>query len=223
MSKRILVFCLVLGMLAGALAVPAQAKKKKKKAAPPAPIATVLYLEGENSLGEQDGGVPVAAPGTYLQLVKEPGSGEKSMGIPSYMAGPNNNCGGNSLFPNFLGELSGTITGDVKVSFEAIGSPGSSVEVRIWPDLFAQACNESYIEPAGKVTVTLPSARGLVEAVIPGVNFDAVSGILIQLTGVAGSTAAPSVPPFYGRAYYGLETTKVEFLCMPASGAASCI
>lgn len=230
MGKRLIILGILAGLLAGALAGPATAKKKKKPK-PPVPVAqpvpTTMYLEGDSDLGEQDAGVPVAAPDKFLQLTKEPGTGEKSMGIPSYSAGPNNQCAGNAFYPVFVGDLTGTVKGDVKVTFEAVGSPSSKVEVRIWPDMPATAaapvCNENYVEPAGKVEVTLPSSRGPVEAVIPGVDFAATGTVMIQLTGVAGAATAPTVPPFYGRAYYGLETTKVEFGCIPAAGAASCL
>lgn len=226
MSKRVIVTGLVLGLLAGALVMPAEAAKKKKPAAP-APVPTVMYLEGSADTGEEDAGVPVVASGEYLQLTKAPGTGEKSMGIYSYSAGPNNKCAGNSLFPVFQGAFAGTITGDLKVTFEAMGTPGSKVEVRVWPDLGATPeapiCNDAYIEPAGAVEVPLPSSRGPVEAVIPGLNVTAGTNLVIQLTAVAGSATAPTVPPFVGRAYYGLDTTKVEFSCLPASGAASCL
>lgn len=236
MRKKLIVLGILVGLLAGALAAPATAKKKKPKK-PPAPAAqpvpTTMFLEGTAATGEQDAGQPVVSgvPGvpdaSYLKLTKEAGSGEKSMGIVSYSAGPNNSCGGNSLFPVFVGELAGQVTGDLKVTFEAVGTPSSQVEVRVWPDLpatpAAPICNDAYVEPAGKVVVDLPSSRGPVEAVIPGVDFTSTGTVMVQLTAIAGAPTAPSVPPFYGRVYYGLENTKVEFSCLPAAGAASCL
>ena len=214
-------------------AVPAVAKKKKPKPKPPveapAPVPTVMYLDGESDLGEEDGGIPVAAPGDYLKLTKEAGTGEKSVTVASYSVGPNNSCAGNNLFPVFVGDLKGTVTGDLKVTFEAVGTPGGKVEVRVWPDLGttpeAPACNDANVPPAGSVVVDIPTSRGAVEAVIPGLSFPAVSTLTIQLTAVAGTANPPNptFPPWYARAYYGLDTTKVEFPCLPEAGSASCL
>ncbi|MGH9198429.1 MAG: hypothetical protein ACRD1T_22185 [Acidimicrobiia bacterium] len=207
--RKALAAILVLGLLAGALSAPAVAKKKKKK--PPEPVATTLFMEGTSNFGEED----QIGNGTYLTLVAEEGSGEKSQGIPNYVGGPNTNCAGNSLFPVFVGTVSGQVVGDMKVTFNAI-SQGGKVEVRIWPDINAQACNDAYIPPAASVVVDLPAGEGTVEATIPGVDFEASSLMMIQLTAVIGA------PPYYARAFYGTADSKVEFSCIPPAGATSC-
>ena len=202
--KKTLSITLVLALAFGALALsPAQAAKKKKK-----PVATTMFMEGTSNFGEED----QLGNGTYLKLQTAEGSGEKSMMIPNYVGGPNVNCAGNSLVPVFVGNVSGKVKGDMKVTFNAF-SQGGAVEVRVWPDVSAQACNESYIEPAGAVTVDLPAGEGTVEAVIPGLDFDAASVIMIQITPVIGA------PPYYARAFYGTADSKVEFSCIPSSGA----
>lgn len=211
-SKRMIAVALAAGLVAGALAMPAEAAKKKKKKAPK-PIPTELFLEGASTIGEQDQTVD----GTYLKLVPEAGSGEKSHGVPNYVGGPNTQCAGNGLVPVFVGSVAGTITGDMTVTFDAMSSPAAQVEVRVWPDLAAQACNESYIEPAGAVVVDLPAGSGTVEAKIEGLDFEAASGMMIQVTPVA----AP--PPSYARVFYGTDASKVTFECIPAAGAKSCI
>lgn len=206
--KKLLGITLVLALAMGALALsPAQAKKKKKAK----PVATTMFMEGESTFGEED----QLGNGTFLKLVTAEGSGEKSMMIPNYAGGPNTQCAGNSLVPVFVGNVTGTVTGDMKVTFNAF-SQGGAVEVRVWPDMSAQACNEAYIEPAGAVTVDLPAGEGTVEAVIPGLNFKAASVIMIQITPVIGA------PPYYARAFYGTADSKVEFSCIPTSGAAAC-
>lgn len=219
-SKRMIAVALSLGLVAGALAMPAEAAKKKKKKAPQ-PVPTVLFLDGESSWGEEDQRVN----GTYLKLTAEAGSGEKSAGLPSYSVGPNNSCAGNSFFPVFVGEFSGTITGDLKISFGVQSTPSGKVDVRVWPDLAAQACNEEYPEPAASVEVDLPTGKEIVEAVIEDVQIEASAGLMIQLTAVAGkpNPPDPTIPPFYGRAYYGTEETKVEFECLPPEGATTCV
>ena len=212
MSKRILIIGLTLGLLAGALAMPAEAKKKKKKPpAPPAPVATVMYMEGTSQAGEQDN----QADGKFLQLTKDPGTGEKSMGFWGAATSPNPNCAGNGLLPVFVGGLSGKVVGSLKVTFSAASTPGNSVEVRVWPDIAAQACNESYIEPAGKVTVPLPAGEGTVEATIDGLDFSASGLLMIQINPIG-------IPPGYARVFYGTDASKVEFMCVPAAGA-SCL
>ena len=204
MSRKTIAMIVLVGLVASVGAVPASAKKKKAK-----PVATTLFMEGTSQFGEED---QSPASGGYLKLQSAEGSGEKSMGIPNYTGGPNTNCAGNSLMPVFVGPTAGRIVGDMKVSFPAMSSPASAVEIRVWPDVAAQACNEAYIEPAGSVQVDMPAGQGTVEATIEGLNFTAVGGIMVQITPVIGGA------PSYGRAFYGTADSKVEFSCIPASG-----
>lgn len=209
MSKKLLVAGLIAGLIAGSLSLPAHAGKKKKKAKP---VATTLFMEGESQFGEED----QIANGTYLKLQPTEGSGEKSMMIPNYTGGPNTNCAGNSLMPVFVGNVAGRITGDMKVTLHALSSP-ATVEVRVWPDVAAQACNEAYIEPAASVEVALPNGDGTVEAILEDVDFTASALMMIQVTPVIGGA------PAYSRLFYGIADTKVEFTCTPVGGAKSCI
>jgi hypothetical protein len=212
-KHKTITVALVVGLLAGMMAMPAaEAKKKKKKKKAPQPVATTLFMDGETQFGEED----QIANGTYLKLNVAEGSGSKSMGIPNYVGGPNPNCAGNSLMPVFLGSVAGQVVGDMKVTFPAIATPGGMVEVRVWPDVGAQACNEAYIEPAGSVQVALPAGSGTVEATIEGLDFEAQALMMIQITPVL----AP--PASYGRALYGTADSKVEFSCIPAAKATAC-
>jgi hypothetical protein len=201
--NRLIVAGLIAGLVAGSAAVPAQAGKKKKAK----PVATTLFMDGTSNYGEED----QTANSVYLKLAATEGTGEKSMGIPNYAGGPNTNCAGNSLMPVFVGQLSGRVTGDMKVSFTAMSTP-AQVEIRVWPDVAAQACNEAYIEPAASVVVDLPSGEGAVEAVLEDVDFTASSLMMIQVTPVIGGA------PSYSRMFYGTADSKVEFTCTPASG-----
>jgi hypothetical protein len=146
---RSVVVVLVMALSTSVLMLPAEAKKKKK------PVATTLYMEGTSNFGEED----QLGNSVYLKLQAEPGSGEKSVGMPNYVGGPNSNCAGNALFPVFVGPVSGKIVGDMKVTFDAMGA-GGQVDVRVWPDIGGQACNETYPTPAGSVTVDLPAGSG---------------------------------------------------------------
>mgnify|MGYP006172398107 CR=1 FL=1 len=50
----------------------------------------------------------------------------------------------------------GKIVGDIKLTFTSASAP-QSIDVRVWPDLFAQACNADYRKPAADVTVEVPA------------------------------------------------------------------
>ena len=205
--RKIICAALAIGLVAGALAMPATAKKKKVK-----PVATTLFLDGTSNFGEED----QTGTGGFLKLSATEGTGEKSMGLFNLVASPNTNCAGNSLMPNFVGPVAGHIQGDLKLTFSAMATVATKTEIRVWPDLAAQACNDNYIAPAGSVVVDLPAGEGSVEATIEGLDFVAGAGMMIQFTSVLGA------PPSYARIFYGTADSKVEFLCTPASGA-SCI
>jgi hypothetical protein len=209
MSKRLIAVGLAAGLLAGIMVMPAEAAKKKKKKKP---VATTMFLDGTSQWGEED----QIANGTYLKLTAAAGDGEKSMAVPNYVGGPNTECAGNSLMPVFVGGLSGRVVGDLKITFDAMSTPASKVEIRVWPDLSAQACNESYVPPFGATTVDMPAGQGTVEATIEGLDFTSQGGLMIQITPVIG------VPPSFGRVFYGTETSKIEFSCVPTSGT-TCI
>lgn len=203
MTKNRFVICfLIAGLAAGSLAMPAHAKKKKAK-----PVATTLYMEGSNTFGEQD----QYGDGTFLKLQDEPGTGEKSRGFYNGVASPNPNCGGSSLMPVFVGPLSGTVTGDMTVTFDAMGM-GGKAEIRVWPDMAAGFCNEAYVEPDAMVVVDLPAGPGTIEATLEDVNFQAHSMLMVQVTPILGA------PPYLARVFYGTEDSKIEFKCVPAKG-----
>jgi hypothetical protein len=207
MSKRLIAVGLAAGLMAGMIAMPAEAAKKKKK-----PVPTTMFLDGTSQWGEED----QVANGTYLKLAAAAGDGEKSMMVPNYVGGPNTECAGNSLMPVFVGGVSGRVVGDLKITFDAMSSPGSQVEIRVWPDLSSQACNEAYVPPFGTATVDMPAGSGTVEATIEGLDFTAAAGLMIQITPVIGGA------PSYGRVFYGTDASKIEFSCVPKSGA-TCI
>lgn len=212
--RKPLVLALTAGLIASSLAGPAIAAKKKK------PVATTLYLHGTEVVGElQNYGL--IASGTYMTMDKEEPTGAepKSKFLTNYVAGPNTECAGNDFYPVWVGDVSGAVKGDVKVTFNTIATPGGVVDVRIWPDVASQLCtNETlgafdYPEPAGEVRVTIPAGPGVVEAVIEGVNFKAGSKLMLQLTPDPAS-------PFVGRALYDSTSyvSKIEFNCTPMKG-----
>lgn len=207
MRRKLVVLMLIGLLMAINIVTPVEAKRKKKAK----PVATTLFMEGQSTLGEEDQTVN----GTYLKLQAEPGTGAKTMGMPNYLAGPNTSCAGNGLVPVFVGSLAGKVIGDMKVTFDVLATPAAQAEVRVWPDIAAQACNEAYPEPAGAAVVDLPAGQGTVEAVVEDLKFDAGAVMMIQITPVLGV-------PSYARVSYGTDASKVEFKCLPVSGK-SCI
>jgi hypothetical protein len=214
--RKTLLIAVATGLLAASLAGPALAGKKAK------PVATTLYFHGTETVGELES-YPFIAAGYFAMDSTEPtGAQPKSKQLTNYVGGPNTECAGNEFFPVWIGDVSGTVKGDVKVTFNTI-AVGGAVDVRIWPDVAGQLCtNETlgvfdYPEPAGEVRVSLPPGAGTVEAVIEGVKFKATSLLMVQLTPVI-------TPPFFGRVLYDSPTaaSKIEFSCTPAKGQKAC-
>ena len=199
----VLAFALVVGALAVA---PVQAKKKAK------PVPVTLFAHGNAPVGEAD--TPDGVNGIYMSMdTEEPAAGPpKSMGVTNLVATPNTNCAGNPLFPNWVGEVTGTITGDMKFTFDVLSMPGQ-VEVRVWPDITTLTCNENFIEPSGAVVVDVPPGGGKVEAVMKDVNFQAQGRLLVQVSPVQPGATQTRV--LYDSADF---PTSLEFSCIPSSG-----
>lgn len=225
--KRIVPLLAVL-LLAASLATPAVAKKKVK------PIATTFYLHGATPVGENDSLAVVND--VYLPMDQnEPAQdAPASRFIVNGIATPNTKCAGNNLFPVWSGKVSGRITGDVKLTFTTVGTPGSVV-VRIWPDVNSLLCDSAaagtteYPDPAGEVTVALPPGTGTVEAVMEDVDFSAVASVMVQISpAVAAELPEPAgavLDPFVARVLYDNAdfASSLEFACIPPKGASTCI
>ena len=184
---------------------------------------TCLWLHGTNPDGDAEA-AEHTANGTFMQMdpVKptEP-TASKSRQITNYGAGPNTQCAGNNLFPVWQGKMAGTITGDITFTFHAVTSPPVTVEVRVWPDIVAQACNEAYPEPARKVQVELPAGQAEVQAVLSGADIEALGSVMVQITPILPTEGGV---PFEGRVFYDAENalSVFSFQCTPPSGASSC-
>lgn len=218
--RKLLVLGLVAGLIAGAYAMPATAGKRKAK-----PVATTLYLHGTEMAGEAESFPGVST--SYLPMdTKEPeGTATKSKQLTNYVRGPNNECAGNSLWPVWVGRLEGSVKGDVKVTLNTVATPGK-ILIRIWPDVMSQMCTQEalgsfdYPKPAGEVLVDVPPGPGVVEAVIKGVKFKAVSSLMIQVSPEWVDDPG-YFPPFQGRVLYDSESavSKIELTCTPSSGS----
>jgi hypothetical protein len=141
-------------LVVASLAADAGAKKRAR------PVNTKLYLHGTRPADEMDYGALADAYPT-MDPKKPAGGAPKSKQITNYVAGPNDQCAGNNLFPVWIGEVKGTIGGKMKLTFTAVSTPGK-VDVRVWPDVASLLCTsdlaetDAYPKPAAELTVDLP-------------------------------------------------------------------
>lgn len=208
----------------GALLSPPAAAKKKA-----APVVTSLYLHGTEPAGELEAFVPVVHENLLTMDATPSTSDEKSKQITNYAAGPNTRCVGNNLFPAWIGEASGRVTGEMKFVFTSIGTPGL-VDIKVWADVPGGSgyCNETYVEPnAQALGVALPAGEAEVEAILKGRPFDVAGTLLVQIspstTDVAG-TQRPGSNSFVSRIEYDSEghPSALSFGCVPPAGRKAC-
>jgi hypothetical protein len=219
---------LAAGVLVASIAAPAMARPAK-------PVATTLYLHGTEQIGETESFSVVADTLLPMDATKPTGTDIKSKMITNYGVGPNASCAGNNLFPVWSGKVTGHIKGDMKFTFNTVGTPGQ-VEVRVWPDVFSSMCDSEnpaapasdYPDPAGAVTVDLPAGPGTVEAVMKGVDFDAIGTLVVQISPIVAvdipSPGGSVLAPYHSRILYDSTdyASSLQFSCIPAKGAKSC-
>lgn len=222
--KRLVAFAAMACLVAGIASGPAAAKKK-----PAAPVATSLYLHGTEPVGELEAFLPVVHEDLMTMDATPSDSQEKSKQITNYAAGPNTQCVGNNLFPAWIGEASGKVTGDIKFVFTSIGTPGL-VDIKVWADIPGGTgyCNETYVEPnAQALGVALPAGEADVEAVLEGGPFDVTRTLLVQIspsTMDVGGTQRPGTNLFVSRIEYDSESHRsaLSFACVPPAGRKAC-
>lgn len=223
--KRSIVLILALGLIAGSLTGGATAAKKKKKKSKP--VKTTLYFHGNEMAGEVESMGAVADVPLPMSPKKPSDAAPKSKQIINGVVTPNGQCANNNLFPNWSGKLSGTVKGDVKVTFNAVSSPGKVV-VRVWPDVMSLLCDSSvsgssdYPKPAGETVVDLPNGAGEVTAVLKNVRAKAIGSLLVQISPAAIDTpdGDEAFPPSFARLLYDSPdfASRIEFKCIPAKG-----
>jgi hypothetical protein len=214
--KKALIAILVLGLLAGAQAFPAAAKRAKAK-----PVT--LYLHGTEDLGELE--IGNAGSGTFMPAdpTKPDASTPKSMFVTNYLVGPNTSCSGNSLLPTWRGRLSGTVKGDVTLTLHTIGSPGAVMQADLFPDgtggCDSDLGSTGFIPPAASTQVDVAPGPGVTEVTFSGINFKAVGSVVVMLS-IPGAPANPyQVRVFYDGAGY---ESALTLPCVPKTGK-SCI
>jgi hypothetical protein len=204
-------------LVVASLAADAGAKKRAR------PVNTRLYLHGTSPADEVDYGALGDAYPT-MDPKKPAGGAPKSKQITNYLAGPNDQCAGNNLFPVWVGDLKGTVVGKMKLTFTTVSTPGK-VDVRVWPDVASLLCTSelaetnAYPRPAAEVTVNLPPGGGTVKAVTKKVRFRATRSLMVQITPATGP-AADLLDPFVARVVYDSPefASSLQFKCIPARG-----
>ncbi len=210
---------------AGSAATPALAGKKR----PRVPVATTLYLHGTQPVAELEAFVPVLHEDLLTMDPAPATSEEKSKQITNYAAGPNTRCSGNNLFPAWIGEVSGTVTGEIRFVFTSVGTPGM-VDIKVWADVpgGASYCDDGYVEPqAEALGVALPAGEAEVEVVLEGARFPVSRTLLLQVspsTMDVGGTQRPGSNLFVSRIEYDSKShaSALSFSCLPPSGKPSC-
>lgn len=214
--RKAIIVALVLGLLVGATSGPAAGKKKKAK-----PVATTLFMHSEVPIGEIES-TEGLLESTYMAM----DATEPSNQIPASMHllgptpafGPNTDCAGNQLFPIWVGDVSGTVKGTMKATFDVVAS-GGVVDVRVWADVQSLMCDggltgdaSDYVPPVAQQEVELPIGPGTIEVKFKKMNFKAVGSLMFQIT--------PLATPPYGRVFYDSPdfAARLEFKCFPASG-----
>lgn len=222
--KKSLALVTIACLVAIAASAPVAAKKKHRGS-----VTTTLYLHGTRALGEAEAFLPVVHENLLMMDATPPTAQEKSKQITNYGVGPNTQCAGNNLFPAWIGEASGRVTGDIKFVFTSLGTSGL-VDIKVWADVpgGTEFCNEGYIEPhAQALGVALPPGEEDVEARLKGPRFAVKRTLLVQISpstmDVAG-TQRPGSNLFSSRIWYDSEghPSALSFSCLPGARKNSC-
>lgn len=213
--KRSLVLIMCLGLIAGSV-VSAQAGAKK-------PQKVEFFLHGTEAVGEVDLANNFGVGYNKMDGTAPTDPTPKSITGLTWVGDPQmwNDCAGMYTLPNWTGLVSGQIKGDMTLTLHTIAGP-RQLEVEIWPDIGTQTCASNdlaegtYPEPAAMAVVDVPPGQGVLEVVFEDVNFKAFGSLLVQVTPV-GPAAARIL---YDSADY---PSSLQFSCIPAKGAKSCV
>lgn len=208
MTKTPWTIALIAAVVSVWLLSPAQASRGGRA------VPTTLYFHGSTPSGEVDSAGGLIDLTTFM--VMDPVPPTESQSRSKGYVWSNYQCAGNRLHPVWVGDVSGKIVGDIKLTFTSASAP-QSIDVRVWPDLFAQACNADYRKPAADVTVEVPAGHGVVEVDIPSKGFVAYRGLMIQLSPTSVGTDTPGL----GRMFYDSTEaeSRIEFKCIPQRGS----
>jgi hypothetical protein len=218
--KRLVAVLMLSALAASAFAAPAAQAKKKR------PAPATLYFHGTQYVGEAE--TPDGVSGLYrtMDATEPTDPAPKSVSLLAAGSGgsgtPNSQCAGNPLFPVWVGDVNGTIVGDLKLSLDSVSLPATKVDVRVWGFVpGVGACDsqgvEAYVEPFAETRVDVPPGPGTIEAVLENKKFKTLGKLMVQITPVLDGATATRV--LYDSAS---AVSQIEFSCAPASGA-SCL
>ncbi|MFN2526668.1 MAG: hypothetical protein ABR505_10495 [Actinomycetota bacterium] len=209
--------CIVAGLalVVGAVATPAAAKKGKKK---PKPIAVTYYLHGTQPLGEFE--TPDGWLNDFYRPMdaEEPGSGQaKSVNVLNGGVTPNPECSGNGLLPVWVGALTGTVVGEMKLTLNTLSLPDSRLTAVIYPDP-SGGCGDEASQAAAQAVIVPTAGEGTTEVIFEDVEFEVVGRFIVQLhiNGGPSDPQAGQVRVFYDSADAASQLT---FNCIPAAGS----
>ncbi|MDQ3879263.1 MAG: hypothetical protein M3290_13080, partial [Actinomycetota bacterium] len=189
--KRTLVAAIAIGLVVGAIA-PGAAFAHKAKARP---VATTLYFHGAYPIGEVEQFTGVV-DNTFMAMdTKAP---TDSRAKSKNLGWADTNCAGNRGFVVWVGQVSGTIVGNLDVTFTAAALP-HDVDIRVWPDVDQLMCTSTYPEPAAKKTVSLPAGQNEIKVEVPNTSLKVDHSLMIQ---ISPSPSLGTDSPGLGRVFY---------------------
>ena len=179
-------------------------------------LHTTLYLHGETPAGELE--FPDDLVNQTWQSM-DPSKPKESLPRSKGLGWSNTRCAGSRFFPVWVGNVTGTIVGSIKVTFTSVSNP-QEVDVRLWRTN-QQLCNADYPSPMRHKTVSLPAGQGEVTVVLPPGRFQVAGALMVQISPtMINNTDTPGG----GRILYDSAGTlsRVEFDCLPVEDAGSC-
>lgn len=217
--KKAIAVALSLGLLTGALAMPAQAGKKKKAK----PVQTTLFMHGDVPVGDLLEWIEGVSGGTHNKMdTTEPAAGPPKSHSYTLDGIGNTQCTGNELFPSWEGQVAGTIVGDLKLYANTLAPP-SKVIARVWVDVPFGSCSSSlagvddFVDPIAEQEVDVPAGANELEIVFENLKVPAQMNLIVMLH-------QQGAPQNQGRVLYDSPDfpTRVVFDCIPPKGEKAC-
>jgi hypothetical protein len=210
--RKILTVGLVVGLICGALALPGNAAGRKK--VKPAGVATTLYFHGQYPVGEVEQFTGIV---DNSFMVMDKNAPVDAQAKSKTIGWADTQCAGNRGFVVWVGHVSGTVIGNLNVTFTAAAAP-HDVDIRVWPDVDQLMCTSTYPSPAAMKTVSLPAGQNEIQVSVPNVSLKVDHSLMIQ---ISPSPSLGTDSPGLGRIFYdGTDAAShVTFGCIPASGS----
>jgi hypothetical protein len=209
--RKTLICVLVAGLFAGALGLPATASRLTQ-----APLHTVLYFHGTLPLGEAETPDNLA---NFKFMQMDPNKPTAADSKSKSYGWGNTACAGNHFFPQWVGNVSGTVVGDLKVVFTSVSNP-QDIDIRFFRSN-SELCNNDYPQPTKQQKVTLEGGQSETTVVFKNVHFKTAGALMVQFSPTMINNTDTPGP---GRLLYDSTAamSRIEFDCIPPSGATSC-